>query len=378
MVEINKNILIIYKSSYLDSYGGVETFIKNLLFYFRDKKDLNFRFLSVSKNINNLKVLKKGNIEIFLYPITFSLSSNDVSISFLLNFRKHANWANIIHYNYPWPFADMCHYLMCIKKKYIISYHSDIVKQKFLYLFYSPLKYFFLKNSEFVIFASRNYLNNSKQVSFIEKKLIKIIPYGLDPKDYKIQTNNKYFFKNLPKKYLLFVGVLRYYKSLEEFLIFLKNTNEEIKLVIAGDGPRYNAITKIINDYKLKKRVVLLKNVSNQQKSLVLKNCTALILPSLIRSEAFGISLLEGMLFKKPLIAYEFKSGSSDLVKDGINGFLLKKENKTENANKINNLYKDYNLQKKMGNRSKELFDEKFNSTTMSKKYLKIYEAVLR
>ena len=54
-------------------------------------------------------------------------------------FRSLARTADLIHYHFPWPFADVLHLAIRPKTPAVMTYHSDIVRQRMMGMAYSPL-----------------------------------------------------------------------------------------------------------------------------------------------------------------------------------------------------------------------------------------------
>ena len=126
-------ILHIYKVYYPRSKGGIERSIKNII-EGTNKLGLNSQVLTTLKKKNNKIISFKQNFEIFRTLFSLGL---------LLNYKQITNKFDILHYHYPWPFMDLLHLMWNIKKPTILTYHSDIIRQKKIKLFYSPLKNFF-------------------------------------------------------------------------------------------------------------------------------------------------------------------------------------------------------------------------------------------
>ena len=120
---------------------------------------------------------------------------------------------------------------------------------------------------------------------------------------------------------LFFVGALRYYKGLEYLLKAVKNSN--YKLLIVGSGEMSYFIKDFINLNKLK-NVTILKNINDNELSCLIKLSKCLVLPSHLRSEAFGFSLLEGLMFNKPLISCEIGTATSFININNKTGFVVK------------------------------------------------------
>ena len=140
-------VLHVYKTSWLDSYGGVETSLKNLTENIAKNKDFEIKVLFLSSKTPIIKTV--NNVHYKSYRQNISIASCPFSWSFFMNFRKEIAWADIIHYHFPWPFADFLFFLFFkFKKITLVTYHSDIVRQRFFLYLYKPLMSFFLNNCE--------------------------------------------------------------------------------------------------------------------------------------------------------------------------------------------------------------------------------------
>ncbi|WP_306308099.1 glycosyltransferase [Citrobacter youngae] len=120
-----------------------------------------------------------GKQRVFYAKTNFEIASTPFSLSCIKKFKELAKQADIIHYHYPFPFMDILHFLCRIKKPTVVSYHSDIVKQKFISRLYSPLMNRFLSSVDCIVAASPNYAKTSTVLQKFESK-VKVIPYGLD------------------------------------------------------------------------------------------------------------------------------------------------------------------------------------------------------
>ena len=141
----------------------------------------------------------------------------------------------MVHYNFPNPFGDLLHFASRPSKPTVVTYHSDIVRQKSLRLFYTPLMHKFLNDVDAIVATSENYLNSSKILQIYEEKT-KVIPLGIDKSDYPNPTEQRLqkWRSRLAFPFFFFVGQLRYYKGLKYLLEAIKNT--DLQVVIAGDG----------------------------------------------------------------------------------------------------------------------------------------------
>ena len=109
---------------------------------------------------------------------------------------------------------DVAHFLTRVRKPTVLTYHSDIVKQKTLLRLYKPLMHQFLKRVDRIVATSPNYVESSETLQRFQDK-VRVIPIGLDEATYPCPTDEKlaYWRKQVGERFFLFVGALRYYKE---------------------------------------------------------------------------------------------------------------------------------------------------------------------
>ena len=367
-------ILHLYKKSILDSYGGVEKFIDTLC-KCTYELDIDNIFFSLSKrNLNQNIYLDKYIVvnakeDIYIFSTGFSIQA-------FSKFKKLAASVDLIHYHFPNPFADILHFFCGIRKPFLITYHSDIVKQKLIFFVYRYLMNKFLKASNRIVATSYNYLNSSPFLNDYLKK-VEVIPIGIDLKDYpKI---NKKILENYQKKlkepFFLFVGSLRYYKGLEFALKAIVGT--DYKLVIAGDGDLKCKLLKLAIDLKLH-NVTFLGEITDKEKVCLLNLCKCFLFPSNKRSEAFGISLLEAAAFGKPMISCEIGTGTSFINIHNHTGLVVKPNSPVDIRNAMKFIISNPEITTSMASNARKRYLEIFTAEKQAKEYNRIYRNILK
>jgi len=96
-------------------------------------------------------------------------------------------------------------------------------------------------------------------------------------------------------------------------------------------------------------------------------------LPSL--TEGFSNALLEYLVIGKSVVA-TCVGGNPEVIKDGVNGFLVPPNNANLLAAKISAILRDVNLQKKMGKMGRSFVREKFSAKKVAKQYQKVYSSL--
>jgi len=224
-------------------------------------------------------------------------------------FSEMAAEADVVHFHFPWPVMDVVHFVTRHGRPTVLSYHSDIVKQRALLTLYRPLMKRFLSSVDRILVASPNYQRSSPVLRHYGDK-VEVIPYGLDPAAYPSCSASKleYWRQRVGSKFFLFVGVLRYYKGLGSALDALHGTS--FPLVIIGSGPQEAELRAQAERLQLR-NVQFLGRMDDEDKACLLQLCHAMVFPSHLRSEAFGISLLEASMYGKPMISCEIGTGTT-------------------------------------------------------------------
>lgn len=367
-------VLHVYKTSWLDSYGGVETSLKNLTENIAKNKDFEIKVLFLSSKTPIKKTV--NNVHYKSYRQNISIASCPFSWSFFMNFRKEIAWADIIHYHFPWPFADFLFFLFFkFKKITLVTYHSDIVRQRFFLYLYKPLMSFFLNNVNLIVATSPNYKKSSSTLLRFNDKT-RVIPLGLNLNDYPNPSSDLLarWKRRINGDYFIFIGVLRYYKGIEILINAAKYQN--FKVVIVGSGPLEPLVKNRIIEEKIE-NIILLSGVGDLDKHALIKNSIGLVLPSIFRSEAFGMTLLEGAIFSKPLISSDMESGMSYIIKNNISGFLLPPKDFNSLKESLLFIYKNKKKARSMGIESRKRFNRLFNIDIVGSKYTELYNELI-
>lgn len=366
---MKKRILHIYKSYFPDTVGGVEETIKNIVDATQGDT-LEHTVLTLSDDFKDEQV---GKARVIRFPTTFSLSSCPVSAALLFKYRSLVESFDLLHYHFPWPFAETLQVLLPIKKPYVVTYHSDIVKQNVLKPFYRPFFKKFLANAEVVAVTSQNYLNTSEDLKPYVKKC-EVIPLGIPDLPLPDEDCIAHWKEAVGENFLLFIGVLRYYKGLSVLLDALKG--KPVPVVIAGDGPCRASLEAQSAGNGLTS-LHFVGKVTEADKRALLKLSRGVVLPSNQRSEAFGIALLEGLAAGKPLISMEIGTGTSFINQAGETGWVVRPNSPKLLRDAIEALFSDDLLVQKFSKAARSWFEQCFTSEKMGKKYQALYRREL-
>lgn len=226
----------------------------------------------------------------------------------------------------------------------------------------------------------------------IEEKKIKVILNGTHLNQYydpKLKNgDNKKWNKILSglssktvsysqKFKILYLGRLAIHKGVPWFV---KNIMPELPadfiLLIAGMGPEFNKIKKIIQNSQLENKVFLLGAVSEEIKKYLLNASDILVMPNVKvpgSREGFGITAIEaGSCELVPVVSKI--QGLKDAIKHKENGLHIKPQSKTEFLETIKFLKDNPEYRMKLARKSRQYIKENYDWPIIGKKYLEEFE----
>jgi glycosyltransferase involved in cell wall biosynthesis len=368
--------------AYYPLIGGVETIVKNLSEGLFSQKMVAVDVL-VCNDRKSLWVQKNNvnNVPVTYVPMWTKVASLPISPTYFLHLARLSG--DILHIHEPFPLADLSVISISnLRKKFsriVVSWHSDIVRQKWAMSMYSPLLHKFLRQVDRIIVATPNHITSSKYLkSYVEK--CEVIPYGLpltwvamaDTRRASVQRIQSHYGSPL----LLFVGRLVYYKGIK-YLIEALQMLPDARLVIIGSGPLYAELQTQITCLGLQKRITILPHIPDEELYSYYEACDIFILPSTEISEAFGLVQVEAMACGKPVISTELQTGTTYVNQHGITGLVVPPKDSRALAKAIDKLLRDESLRQQLGKNAKGRAFQEFTIEKMVERTYKVYEKLL-
>jgi len=286
----------------------------------------------------------------------------------------------IIHLHYPFfgGAETIWLYKRKIKKigaKIVLHYHMDVVGQGIFKIIFWLHKFKWLpsiiKMADKVIITSTDYGKHSDIAKYLFKNPKKFyeLPNGVDaslffpgPKDETLLTLNDI---KPEEKVILFVGGMdkaHYFKGVEyliEAMSRLKNKGYDWKLIIVGKGELVQHYKSLASQLRIARQVIFSGYVPSEDLPKYYNLADVVVLPSTDKSEAFGLTLIEGMACAKPVIASNL-AGVRSVVDDQTNGLLVEPRNADDLATKINYLLSHSEIAHRFGQAGRKKVEEKY------------------
>lgn len=349
--------------------GGMETHLKSLCEEL--KREVAFEVLvasdsvrTVNEEINGVRVGRLGTL--------FNFAAAPICPEMVRRIREAE--ADIIHIHWPNPTAILAYLASRTRARLVITYHSDIIRQKILGSAFAPFMRRALSQASAVIVTSPNYLESSKVLSTFRDRC-HVIPFGISKGEFEnVGVNEVRAIRNrYGQKIILGVGRLVYYKGFEYLIRAMASV--EGNLLIVGSGPLFGELNSLIERCGVSKKVTLLKEVKD-----VLPYYHAadiFVLPSIARSEAFGIVQLEAMACGKPVINTWLDSGVPFVSPDGVSGVTVPPRDSSALAEAINGLLNNSEERGRYGQAAEERVRQEFSLELMASRTLDLYREVM-
>lgn len=291
-----------------------------------------------------------------------------------LRCREAADGCDILQLHFPWPFADLM--LPFIRRRgqaVVVTYVSDIVRQEALGKLYAPLRRNMLARADKIVASSANYARSSDILPDYQDKLA-VIPHCMDDAPANDPDLILRWASRLGNKFFLFVGVLRYYKGLHILLEAARHTQANI--VILGEGPEGVRLRLAAQQLGLS-NVHFVGALPDADKNALFELCRAVVFPSHLRSEAFGMTLLEGARACKPLICCEIGTGTTAINIHLESGLVVPPDDPLALSAAIDRLAADDDLHLRLGQGARARWQRHFTPRVVGQAYQRLYEELL-
>jgi rhamnosyl/mannosyltransferase len=338
------------------------------------------------KNTDELFETDDTRFRIVRAGVLFKLSYTPVSpcFPFLLDKLLREFQPNILHIHMPNPSAIWA--LTSSRAKsmpWVVHWHADVVTSsfilKFFYFMYRPFEQLILKRAAAIVVTSAAYRDSSEPLKGVLHKC-HVVPLGIDDKHFKSNsgTGLSAISESVRTELqVLAIGRLTYYKGFK-YLIEAAAMAKSAKIYIIGTGNEEENLKSLAARLGLENRVVFHGALTDQELVHKIEQCDCVCLPSIERTEAFGVVLLEAMCFAKATVVCDVPgSGMGWIVEDGITGIKVAPANSRSLANALDYLAENREVLISMGQQGKQRFDQEFTIDHSILSMIEIYRQSL-
>jgi glycosyltransferase involved in cell wall biosynthesis len=369
--SVQKQSVLHIGKFYRPHVGGIETHVEALCQGLRKSMDVRVLVASNHRYRENSVI---DGIPVSRVHVPITIAGAPICPGMVWHIRKHR--PDIIHLHLPNPTGVLAVLASGYRGRVVVTWHSDIVRQRRLARLYRPIERVLLNRCATIIASSPAYIASSPVLREHVNRC-RSIPFGIDPEKFDDRHVDQSMLHDLRRRFgprmILSVGRLVYYKGIQ-FLIQAM-AKVDAKLAIIGEGPMRPSLEQEVAALGITDRVTFLGRVHDNL-TTYFHAADVFALPSCERSEAFGIVQLEAMASGKPVVNTRIDSGVPYVSLDGITGVTVAPRNSEATATALNRLFGDPELRRRMGHAGRYRVQTEFSLELMVRRTLDIYEQV--
>lgn len=363
---------------YPPKVGGIEYHVRQLATQLCTSSEVEKLHILVANDRNQFqKETINEKTDIVRLPTLITIQSTPIAPTF-------PRWFNIVdsdifHHHFPYPFGDFAWMISRNKKPYVITYHSDIIRQRILGKIYRPLMTMFLDGAAKILVTSSQIAESSSTLREYRKK-IEVVPLGIDPIPFVNTENAQQLATQIRSNYgnrplILFIGRLVYYKGVD---ILIKAVEKlDATLLIIGDGPLEQNLRLLARDLRIETKVHFISSVSDKLLPAYYHACDVFTLPSVENTEAYGLVQLEAHACGKPVVSTNLRTGVPFVNEHNVTGLVVPPSNVEALSKALQELLENTQLRLKLGANAKSRLNLRFTSKIMAEHIIKIYKSVI-
>jgi rhamnosyl/mannosyltransferase len=281
--------------------------------------------------------------------------------------------ADVVHFHHPNPPAVLSYLGARPRGRLVVTYHSDIVRQRVLGPLFSPLLHRFLARADAIVASSPGYAASSPVLRRHAPK-VRVIPFGIDAAE--LAAVDAAEVAAVRARYgpriVLAAGRLVYYKGFEYLVRAMRRVDAH--LLVAGDGPLLGELRRVAAEAGVEGKVTLLGRVPDLRPLYHAADVFAL--PSVARSEAFGIVQMEAMACGVPVVNTALDTGVPFVSPHGVTGLTVPPADADALADALTALLDDAALRERLGRAGRERVAGELNAARMARRTLALYAEV--
>lgn len=361
-------ILHVYKDFDPPVHGGMEGHMALMCRYQKEWAEV--RALTCSRGLGTRHTTRDGT-SVTEVGEWGRFQSAPVSPLFPYYLRKLE--ADILVIHVPNPTAEIAYLLARPRGRLVVRYQSDVVRQAAAMKLYAPLLMKFLSKADIILAASEQYVNSSSTLQPFRDKC-RVVPLGIVPGDFDLAdpARASALQERYGGRYVLFSGRHRYYKGLD-YLVKAAH-RIQVRVVIAGEGPETPTLQALARELSVE--IAFPGALSHEDLVAHLHGCDLVAFPSVERSEAYGISMLEAHACGKPVVATTLGTGVEFVNVHGETGINVPPRDSDALADAINELLEDNDLRSRLGAYAKKRVGERFDARQVARTEFELYRDV--
>jgi len=354
-------------------HGGMERVVEDLVPELNRYPDLEVDVLCQGPEPREYALSPRGKI--FQARPSLSVSTASLSWQDLRTWQRIASRYDVVHVHAPWPQSDLNLLLSRFDGAVIVHWHRDIVRQRLLYALYRRLERWLLQRADRICATSPKLLAESAALEGFRDKTV-AIPIGIGEAADAIGDDEVHALRarHAGRALVFALGRLVPYKGFEYLVRSAPALSAGGLILIAGVGPLRRDLQSLIAALGVQDRVQLLGAITGREVELYMRACDVFCLPSVDKSEAFGIVQIEAMRAGRPVVSSRLHGSGTDWVnQDGVTGFTVEPRNPDTLAEALNCVLNDAERARTLGANGRRRYEELFTARKMAEQVRAMY-----
>ena len=289
---------------------------------------------------------------------------------------------DIVHLHFPDPLGQLVASLLPGGVRRVISWHSDIVRQRWAMALYEPLLTSFVRRADAIVGATPLHFSGSTQLPAGDKGPPRVvIPYGFESGEFHPSAASEARLRQLLEEkraaggHALFaLGRHVYYKGFDVLLKAMAAI--DAVLWLGGTGPLTEELKATAEREGVLSRVRFVGGIPDAELVAYYEAADAFVLPSVEKAEAFGLVQLEAMYCRRPVVSCRLGTGVEWVNQDGVSGWVVPSADAGALAAAVNRLLADAAMRVAFGEAGRRRVERDFSKENMVRQMLALYREV--
>jgi rhamnosyl/mannosyltransferase len=293
--------------------------------------------------------------------------------------KQHRNRPfDLVHMHFPDPMAHLSSLVLPRDLPVVITWHSDIVRQERLLKFYRPLQDAVLRRVAAIIAPTPSHFSSSAELGRLSlAERFRVVPFGIDVPTFANPHPKAQEIRARYAEPLVFgLGRHVYYKGFD-YLIDAMALLPGVRLLLGGTGPLTESLHQRAASCEATERITFLGRVPEADLPAYYQACDVFCMPSVERSEAFGIVQIEAMAAGKPVVCCELGNGVTYVNRHGATGLVVPPRDAPALAGALRTLIDDRALCARLGAQGRARVDAEFSMEALRRGTLLVYQEAL-
>ena len=284
----------------------------------------------------------------------------------------------IAHLHLPDPMSHLAALALPRDVRIVLTWHSDIVKQRRFFELYRPFLERLVRRSDAVIAPTPAHFSSMLQLrELVPPDRRVVVPFGFDMSAFLSPHPRAAALRaSLGSRVVFALGRHVYYKGFE-YLIRAMTLVPDARLVLGGSGPLTSSLVELARAQNVSDRVHFTGRISDEDLPAYYQACDVFCLPSVEQAEAFGIVQVEAMAAAKPVVCTDLKNGVNWVNQAGITGVAVAPRDERALAAVLRRLLGDDALRANLGAAARRRAESQFSLEALRAGTLAVYRRAL-